>query len=87
MSYANIANKPAKDFPYFTPEQAPASGTAHDPQPSGRVIPKLFTPLKIRGIEFQNRIFLSPLCQYSAQDGHVTPWHLAHRESFGLLRV
>jgi 2,4-dienoyl-CoA reductase-like NADH-dependent reductase (Old Yellow Enzyme family) len=41
-------------------------------------IPKLFTPLKIRGMEIQNRIALSPLCQYSAEDGHHTPWHQTH---------
>jgi len=26
----------------------------------------------------QNRIMLSPLCQYSAQDGHMTDWHVTH---------
>lgn len=26
----------------------------------------------------QNRIMLSPLCQYSAADGHMSDWHLAH---------
>ena len=41
-------------------------------------IPKLFTPLKLRGLEIQNRIALSPLCQYSAQDGHASDWHLTH---------
>lgn len=41
-------------------------------------IPKLFTPLKLRGMEMQNRIALSPLCQYSAEDGHQTAWHMAH---------
>lgn len=41
-------------------------------------IPKLFTPLKLRGLHIQNRILLSPLCQYSAQDGHLTDWHLTH---------
>jgi 2,4-dienoyl-CoA reductase-like NADH-dependent reductase (Old Yellow Enzyme family) len=41
-------------------------------------IPKLFAPLKIRGMEVQNRIFLSPLCQYSAEDGHHTAWHMTH---------
>src|SRR4051812_29234601 len=40
--------------------------------------PKLFTPLKIRGLTLQNRIMLSPLCQYSAENGHMTQWHLAH---------
>jgi 2,4-dienoyl-CoA reductase-like NADH-dependent reductase (Old Yellow Enzyme family) len=41
-------------------------------------IPKLFTPLKLRGLELQNRIALSPLCQYSAEDGHPTDYHMAH---------
>lgn len=41
-------------------------------------IPKLFAPLKIRGMEMQNRLALSPLCQYSAEDGHQTAWHLTH---------
>lgn len=63
---------------YFTPAQIPPSGTASDPQPGGEAIPKLFKPLKIRGTTFQNRIMLSPLCQYSAEDGHQTAWHMAH---------
>jgi 2,4-dienoyl-CoA reductase-like NADH-dependent reductase (Old Yellow Enzyme family) len=29
-------------------------------------------------VKFQNRIMLSPMCQYSAEDGHHTPWHFAH---------
>jgi 2,4-dienoyl-CoA reductase-like NADH-dependent reductase (Old Yellow Enzyme family) len=41
-------------------------------------IPKIFTPLKLRGLEFQNRIWLSPLCQYSAEDGHPTAWQMTH---------
>ena len=69
-----IINKPAQGISYFTPAQNPPSGTAKDPQPSGHPIPKIFTPLTIRGVTFQNRIFLSPLCQYSAEDGHLTDW-------------
>lgn len=38
----------------------------------------LFQPLKIREIEFRNRIFVSPMCQYSAQDGVPNDWHLVH---------
>lgn len=41
-------------------------------------IPKLFQPLKLRGLTLPNRIFLSPLCQYSAENGHLTDWHLTH---------
>ncbi|TFK20887.1 NADPH dehydrogenase [Coprinopsis marcescibilis] len=71
-------NVAAEGIPYFTPAQIPPAGTAFDPQPSGAHIPKLFQPLKIRGVEFQNRIWVSPMCQYSAQDGIPTPWHMAH---------
>ncbi|EGO03988.1 hypothetical protein SERLA73DRAFT_119581 [Serpula lacrymans var. lacrymans S7.3] len=73
-----IANKPFPGISYFTPAQHPAAGTALDPQPDGKPIPKLFQPLKIRGTTFHNRIFLSPMCQYSADDGHLTAWHQAH---------
>ncbi|MDE3198530.1 MAG: oxidoreductase, partial [Acidobacteriota bacterium] len=38
----------------------------------------LFSPLKIRGIEFRNRIAVSPMCQYSCADGFASNWHLVH---------
>lgn len=39
---------------------------------------KLFTPLRIREIELKNRIVVSPMCEYSALDGHPQTWHLVH---------
>jgi 2,4-dienoyl-CoA reductase-like NADH-dependent reductase (Old Yellow Enzyme family) len=39
---------------------------------------RLFTPLKIMSIEFKNRIWVSPMCQYSSENGHPTDWHLVH---------
>ncbi len=39
---------------------------------------KLFTPLKIRDIELKNRIVVSPMCEYSAKDGHPQAWHMVH---------
>lgn len=38
----------------------------------------LFSPLKIRDIQFKNRIVVSPMCQYSCEDGMATDWHLVH---------
>ncbi len=38
----------------------------------------LFSPLKLRGMKFKNRIFMSPMCQYSSQDGLPTDWHMVH---------
>lgn len=42
------------------------------------VISKLFTPLKLRDIEFPNRLFLAPMCQYSVEDGVPGDWHMVH---------
>ena len=39
---------------------------------------QLFTPYTIRGITFRNRIFVSPMCQYSSNDGLPNDWHLVH---------
>lgn len=39
---------------------------------------KLFSPFKLRNVEFKNRIFVSPMCQYSAKDGMAETWHLVH---------
>ena len=38
----------------------------------------LFTPLHLRDLELKNRIVVSPMCEYSAQDGHPNSWHLVH---------
>jgi 2,4-dienoyl-CoA reductase-like NADH-dependent reductase (Old Yellow Enzyme family) len=38
----------------------------------------LFDPLTIRDITFANRVFVSPMCQYSSTDGYVNDWHFVH---------
>jgi len=38
----------------------------------------LFSPLRIREIELKNRIVVSPMCEYSAKDGHPQTWHFVH---------
>ncbi len=39
---------------------------------------QLFSPLTIRSITLKNRIALSPMCQYTANDGFANDWHLVH---------
>jgi 2,4-dienoyl-CoA reductase-like NADH-dependent reductase (Old Yellow Enzyme family) len=39
---------------------------------------RLFSHLKLRDLTFRNRIFVSPMCQYSSPDGMPTDWHLVH---------
>ncbi|KAB8239058.1 NADH:flavin oxidoreductase/NADH oxidase [Aspergillus alliaceus] len=72
MAQEVIDNVAAKGTSYFTPAQDPPAGT----QLEGSA--KLFTSLTIRGATFPNRLFLAPLCQYSAKDGYANDWHLTH---------
>jgi NADPH2 dehydrogenase len=38
----------------------------------------LFSPIRLAGLELPNRIVVSPMCQYSADDGSATDWHMMH---------
>ena len=38
----------------------------------------LFSPLRLRGLTLANRIIVSPMCQYSAEEGSANDWHLIH---------
>ncbi len=38
----------------------------------------LFSPLRLREVELRNRIVVSPMCQYSSEDGFASDWHLVH---------
>lgn len=38
----------------------------------------LFSPIDLRGVHFENRIVVSPMCQYSADDGTANDWHVVN---------
>lgn len=38
----------------------------------------LFSPLSVGSLSLDNRIVIAPMCQYSAEDGCMTDWHLIH---------
>jgi 2,4-dienoyl-CoA reductase-like NADH-dependent reductase (Old Yellow Enzyme family) len=38
----------------------------------------LFSPIKLGPLELANRIAIAPMCQYSAEEGHATDWHMIH---------
>jgi anthraniloyl-CoA monooxygenase len=40
--------------------------------------PPMFTPFRLRDLVLENRVVVSPMCQYSAEDGTPTDWHLVH---------
>jgi 2,4-dienoyl-CoA reductase-like NADH-dependent reductase (Old Yellow Enzyme family) len=74
----SVENKAAPGAPFYTPVQDPPAGTALDPATA----PTLYQPLKIRNMTLQNRWAVAPMCQYSADDGHLTDWHFAHLSQF-----
>src|SRR5437879_3518370 len=41
-------------------------------------MPSLLDSLAIRDLNFANRVFVSPMCQYSSRDGYANDWHLVH---------
>lgn len=59
MTWPDVPIKPAEGVSFFTPAQSPPAGTARNPQTSGKAIPKLFQPLNVRGVNFQNRLGVS----------------------------
>jgi 2,4-dienoyl-CoA reductase-like NADH-dependent reductase (Old Yellow Enzyme family) len=46
--------------------------------------PLLFTPMTIGGVTLKNRVVISPMCQYSAQDGLANDWHKVHLGQYAL---
>jgi 2,4-dienoyl-CoA reductase-like NADH-dependent reductase (Old Yellow Enzyme family) len=50
-------------------------------------VPHLFTPMKIRDLTIPNRIWLTPMCMYSAVDGMPNDWHFAHLAQCAIRRV
>ncbi|KAI9224267.1 NADH:flavin oxidoreductase/NADH oxidase [Blastocladiella britannica] len=46
--------------------------------------PHIFRPLKIRGTEFPNRAWVSPMCMYSSEDGYPTDFHLVNAGQYAL---
>jgi anthraniloyl-CoA monooxygenase len=46
--------------------------------------PPMFTPFQLRGMTVQNRVMVSPMCQYSAEDGLVGNWHMVHLGGFAV---
>lgn len=59
-----------------TPATPAADPTA--PAPNAAHGPALFRPLRLGGLSLANRIVVSPMCQYSADEGAATDWHVVH---------
>jgi 2,4-dienoyl-CoA reductase-like NADH-dependent reductase (Old Yellow Enzyme family) len=47
-------------------------------------VSQLFASLSLRGVSLRNRVGVSPMCQYSSDDGHASDWHLVHLGQFAV---
>jgi hypothetical protein len=70
---------------FYVPLTSPSAGAALSSKdwPQNKKLPKLFESVKIGPLEFKNRIFVAPMCQYSCEPegekaGVVTSWHTVH---------
>ena len=76
ITYENLGERDpqlvANTTEWFRQEAgAPLSSTGEAPPP-------IFTPYTVRGLELGNRVVVSPMCQYSAEDGTPGDWHFVH---------
>ena len=62
----------------FAHAAARQSGVATAAAPATPAPPPMFTPFRLRGLVLPNRVVVSPMCQYSAEDGTPGDWHLVH---------
>jgi anthraniloyl-CoA monooxygenase len=60
---------------WFATQAANQSGVNVRTEPAP---PPMFTPFRLRDLVLPNRIVVSPMCQYSAEDGMPDDWHLVH---------
>jgi anthraniloyl-CoA monooxygenase len=60
---------------WFADEAAKQAGV---PRVAGPAPPPMFTPFRLRDLLLENRVAVSPMCQYSAVDGMPDEWHLVH---------
>jgi anthraniloyl-CoA monooxygenase len=76
ITWANLRTRDPKLVADTDAWWAKASGAT--PRRDGSPPPPLFAPLKLRGLTLENRMVVSPMCQYSAKDGVPDDFHLVH---------
>src|SRR3954465_15597904 len=65
-------------IPMIARERKPASSPNKVTEQSRSSMSALFSPIRLAGLELANRIVVSPMCQYSANDGVASDWHVTH---------
>ena len=80
ISHENLRARDAHYVAGFEDWLASRAGTTHTGTDTrtARPVPPMFTPFRLRGLTLKNRVVVSPMAQYSAVDGTVGDYHLAH---------
>ncbi|KAJ2786608.1 hypothetical protein GGI15_001382 [Coemansia interrupta] len=89
MPDTKINPKPSLERYYTAPGTAiePTAIEIHQGFAAGKnpnPLPKVFQPLKIRNYTFKNRIWVSPMCMYSSEDGFTNDFHMSHYSQFAI---
>lgn len=78
---SNTKIEPAPGLDFFYP--LPPNPTGKAVAPEGKPLPKAFQPITVKKLTYENRLGVSPMCQYSAGDNYeMTPYHLIHHGAF-----
>ncbi|ORY34039.1 hypothetical protein BCR39DRAFT_518221 [Naematelia encephala] len=83
---APFVNERVPGYHEFLPLQPQPIGSLlpADKFPQNEDPPKLFEPIEIRGVKFHNRLFVAPMCMYSADEGKPTDHHFVHHGSMAM---
>jgi anthraniloyl-CoA monooxygenase len=82
ITYDNLRMRDAALVDSARDEFARSQGVA--PARDGSMPVPMFTPFRARSLTLQNRVVVSPMCQYSADDGTPNDWHLVHLGARGI---
>lgn len=69
-------------LPWCYTEECPSVGQIKGI--NSKELPGLFRPLEIRSLTLKNRLVVSPMCQYSCDNGFLNDWHLVHLGQFAI---
>ncbi len=78
ITYDNLALRAPEfvaEVERLVSEEAKAKGYTGG---NARPVPPMFQPFKLRDMTLENRVVVSPMCQYSAKDGTPNDWHMVH---------
>ncbi|MSR75039.1 MAG: bifunctional salicylyl-CoA 5-hydroxylase/oxidoreductase [Planctomycetes bacterium] len=76
IGYDNLSSRDPQLVRHAVERWAQDVGAA--PDSAGNAVPPAYTPFQLRGVTLNNRVVVSPMCQYSAVDGVPGDWHLVH---------